>query len=208
MLFLLDSIIVLSSIFFGYFILKPDLSVFTTQVVIASAITIAIAHHFFAWRYGLYRKVWSYASIRELKAIFKAVTLSIVVVACIQLLLVQHISIRALFLTWMLHLLLIGGSRLSWRVVRDNMLKTNPENMKRTLIIGAGQAGTVVVRQMANNPDSGMKPVAFLDDDRRKQGLEIHGVSIIGNTKNVEDYVRDNDIDKIVIAILQCPSLK
>lgn len=201
MLFLLDSIIVLSSIFFGYFILKPDLSVFTTQVVIASAITIAIAHHFFAWRYGLYRKVWSYASIRELKAIFKAVTLSIVVVACIQLLLVQHISIRALFLTWMLHLLLIGGSRLSWRVVRDNMLKTNPENMKRTLIIGAGQAGTVVVRQMANNPDSGMKPVAFLDDDRRKQGLEIHGVSIIGNTKNVEDYVRDNDIDKIVIAI-------
>ncbi|MBD7909412.1 polysaccharide biosynthesis protein [Sporosarcina gallistercoris] len=205
MLFALDTFIVLSSIFFGYFILKPDLSIFTTKVVIASAIAIALAHHFFAWRYGLYRKVWSYASIGELEAIFKAVTLSIIVVAGIQLLLVQHISMRALFLTWMLHLLLIGGSRLSWRVVRDNMIRKHTKTMKRTLIIGAGQAGTIVVRQMANNPESGMQPVAFLDDDRRKHGLEIHGVSIIGSTKNIADYVSDNEIDKIVIAIPSMP---
>ncbi|MCM3756313.1 polysaccharide biosynthesis protein [Sporosarcina aquimarina] len=205
MLFALDTVIVLSSIFFGYFILKPDFHVFTKEVVIASAIAIALAHHFFAWRYGLYRKVWSYASIGELEAIFKAITLSIFVVMVVQLVLTQHINMRALFLTWMLHLLLIGGSRLSWRVVRDSMIKNNSESMKRTLIIGAGQAGTIVVRQMANNPDSGMKPVAFLDDDRRKQGLEIHGVSIIGGTQNIEDYVNDNEIAKIVIAVPSMP---
>lgn len=205
MLFVLDTVIVLTSIFFGYFILKPDVTVFTTEVVIASAITITIAHHFFAWRYGLYRKVWSYASISELEAIFKAITLSILVVMAVQLLITQHINVRALFLTWMLHLLLIGGSRLSWRVVRDNMIKNNSKTMKRTLIIGAGQAGTIMARQMNNNPESGMKPVAFLDDDRRKLGLEIHGVSIIGDTKNIADYVNDNKIDKIVIAIPSMP---
>lgn len=204
MLFTLDTIIVLTSIFFGYFILIPNSTVFTKEVVIVSAITIAIAHHFFAWRYGLYRKVWSYASIAELDAIFKAVTASIFVVMTVQFLVTQHINVRALFLTWMLHLLLIGGSRLSWRITRDSLVKKKTEHMQRTLIIGAGQAGTIVARQLINNPYSGMSAVAFLDDDRRKQGLEIHGISIIGGTKYIEDFVEDNEIDKIVIAI---PSL-
>ena len=201
LLFLLDSVIVFLSIFLGYFILRPDLVILKDEVVIMSALTIQVAHHVIAWRYGLYRKVWSYASIGELKAIFKAVTLTIVAVMAAQLLFAQDINFRALFLTWMLHILLIGGSRLSWRITRDTFVKTNEVNMKRTMIIGAGQAGLMVARQLINNPDSGMKPVLFLDDDPMKKGLELYGVKILGNTSHIAENVIDNHIDKIIIAI-------
>lgn len=201
MLFLLDSIIVFLSIFLGYFILRPDLIIFKDDIVIMSALTIQIAHHLFAWHYGLYRKVWSYASIGELKAIFKAVTFTIVVVMAAQLLFTKDINFRALFLTWMLHILLIGGSRLSWRITRDTFLKKDESRFKRTMIIGAGEAGSIIARQIRQNPDCGMKPVLFLDDDMKKRGLEIYGVKIAGGTNNIPAFVKDNDIEKIIIAI-------
>lgn len=170
-------------------------------MLLISAITIQIAHHFFAWRYGLYRKVWTYASVGELNSILKAVTFTIVIVAAVQFAMTQDIYVRALSLTWMLHILLLGGSRLSWRLVRDAITLSNEVPMKRTMVIGAGQAGTMIVRQVLQNPASGMKPVLFVDDDRTKHGLEIYGVNVVGGLERIPDYVKDNDIEKIVIAI-------
>lgn len=200
-LFFIDSLIVLISIFIGYFMLHPTDNIFSNKIVLASAITIQVAHHLIAWFYGLYRKVWSYASIGELKAIFKSVTLTIAVVMAAQLILTKDINFRALFLTWMLHILLIGGSRLSWRITRDTFRRTDEQGMMRTMIIGAGQAGTMVARQLLNNPVSGMKPILFLDDDPAKRGLELYGIKILGNTRHIEENVKDNNIEKIIIAI-------
>lgn len=76
LLMLLDSIIVLFSIYAGYFVLHPYFNVFTNDVLVVSSLTIFLAHHFFSWRFGLYRKVWSYASVGELKSIVRAVTYS------------------------------------------------------------------------------------------------------------------------------------
>ena len=204
LLFLLDSLIVLISIFLGYYILRPDMVIFTDDVILMSALTIQIAHHLFAWQFGLYRKVWSYASIGELKAIFLSVTLTIAVVMAVQFIFINDINFRALFLTWMLNILFIGGSRLSWRITRDSFRKTYDQGMKRVMIIGAGQAGMLVARQLLNNSDSGMKPVLFLDDDVKKKGLELYGIKILGCTRQIEDNVKDNNIDTIIIAI---PSL-
>src|SRR5690606_3223861 len=106
-----------------------------------------------------------------------------------------------LFLTWMLHILLIGGSRLSWRITRDTFLKRDEFETKRTMIIGAGEAGSMIVRQIKQNPDCGMKPILFLDDDKRKRGLELYGVKIAGDTKHISAFVKDNEIEKIIIAI-------
>ena len=198
---IVDSFIVVSSIYIGYFILHPYISIFSNKMLFVSVIAILIAHHLFASYYGLYRKVWSYASIGELKSIFKAVTLTIAVVAVVQIVFIQDIYLRALAVTWMLHILLIGGSRLSWRLVRDTTNHFNNAETKRTMIIGAGQAGSMIVRQVLQNPASGMKPVLFVDDDRTKQGLEIYGVKVVGSTNQIADFVKDNDIEKIVIAI-------
>ncbi|MCG7343984.1 polysaccharide biosynthesis protein [Sporosarcina sp. ACRSL] len=201
LLFLLDSLIVLVSIFLGYYILRPDKVIFKNEIILMSALTIQIAHHLFAWHYGLYRKVWSYASIGELKAIFKSVTLTIAVVMAAQFIFTKDINFRALFLTWMLHILFIGGSRLSWRITRDTFRKSHDQGMKRVMIIGAGQAGMLVARQLLNNPDSGMKPVLFLDDDMTKKGLELYGIKILGCTSHIEENVKDTNIEVIIIAI-------
>lgn len=204
MLFLMDGIIVLSSVFLGYFILKPDFSVFTMEIVITSSVTITVSYYLLARHYGLYRKMWSHASVGELEAIFKVVTFSLLIVASVQLILISDVSLRALFLTWMLLLLLIGGSRLSSRLLQAHRNTDNGAPVKNVLIVGAGKAGTLILRQLQNNPYSGMKPMVILDDDRRKHGLEILGVPIMGGTDRIEDFVTSQSINKIIVAI---PSL-
>src|SRR5699024_6815732 len=104
LLFIVDSMIVFFSLYVGHLLLNPGANVFASKTLLFSVITIQIAHHFFAWRYGLYRRAWSYASIGELKAIFKAVTFTILIVAAVQFIVVQNVFVRALILIWMFHM--------------------------------------------------------------------------------------------------------
>lgn len=168
-----------------------------------TSITLLLSHHLFASMYRLYNKAWEYASVGELVTIVKAVTLSIMATAFIQLLIINNIYVRALGLSWMLHVLLIGGSRFSWRIYRDRYIKPQVEQ-KRALIIGAGAAGTMLVRQLLKNSDAGIKPVAFIDDDPRKYKLHILGLPVVGDSKRIAKTVETLNIDKIIIAI---PSL-
>ena len=163
-------------------------------------------HHLFAVIYKLYHKVWAYASVGELLAIVKAVTLSIVATGLVQFL-VNDLSIyrRALVVTWLIHIVLIGGSRFVWRVVRDNYV-TSERGEKRTLIVGAGSAGTMVARQLQNNHEhSELFPIAFVDDDISKQRMEVYGIPVLGKIKDIKSVVEEHHIDHVVIAI---PSLR
>jgi len=85
--------------------------------------------------------------------------------------------------------------------VRDVVVKDKSIVMNRTMILGAGQAGTMIARQILSNPEYGMKPVVFVDDDKMKQGLEIYGVRVYKGTENIQQLVDMHHIDKIVIAI-------
>lgn len=189
--------------YLSYWFIHPNvLSKIPTTVVISS-ITLLCSHHIFAAIYKLYNKAWEYASIGELKQIFKAVTLSIVVTAIVQQIINHDIYVRILAIAWMLHLLLIGGSRFIWRMFRDTYI-TKTTDKKRTLIIGAGSAGTMVVRQLQHNKEADLYPIAFVDDDKNKQKLEIYNVPVVGTTNHIQEIVEENDIEHIIIAI---PSL-
>ncbi|MBM7606281.1 FlaA1/EpsC-like NDP-sugar epimerase [Metabacillus crassostreae] len=199
----LDSLIVLFSIYIGYFILNPYVSYYSLSLLTISSITLLISHHVFASIYRLYHKAWEYASVGELVAIVKAITYSIALTAAVQLVVNGHIYVRVLFITWLLHMCLIGGSRFSWRIVRDRFIKSQVET-KSALIIGAGSAGTMLVRQLLKNNDSGLTPVAFVDDDEAKRKLQIYGVTVLGKTEDIPEIVESKQIDHIIIAI---PSL-
>ncbi|MGP9043573.1 polysaccharide biosynthesis protein [Cytobacillus kochii] len=200
----LDSIIVLSAIYISYFTLHPSLQLLSSKLLLVTSISLLVSHHVFAFIYKLYDKAWEYASIGELLAIVRAVTFSIVVTIILQQLLVGHVGYRAMIMTWMLHVLLIGGSRFSWRIYRDRYIK--PQNqMERALIIGAGAAGTMLVKQLKNHPETGILPVAFIDDNRTKYKLQIHNVPVVGQSHQIIEKVDTLLIDKIIIAI---PSLK
>lgn len=201
-LIVVDSVIVLFSIYIGYFFLYPIDNPFASSYLFVSSLSIFVAHHAFAFYYGLYKKVWEYASIKELVSIALAVSFSILVVAAAQLVFTGNVMIRALLITWMLHILLIGGSRLSWRVIRDTFIQSSKRlNKKRTLIVGAGSAGMMVARQLLKNHDTPLYPVAFVDDDKNKAGLEILGLSVLYDTKQIKEHVANNEIEQIIIAV-------
>lgn len=203
LLILLDSFIVLTAVYLSYWFIHPNILSKIPTTVIISSITLLCSHHIFAAIYKLYNKAWEYASIGELKQIFKAITLSILVTAIVQQIINHDIYVRILAIAWMLHLLLIGGSRFVWRMFRDTYI-TKAADKKRTLIIGAGSAGTMVVRQLQHNKEADLYPIAFVDDDRNKQKLEIYNVPVVGTTNHIQEIVEDNDIEHIIIAI---PSL-
>ncbi|MEC3524045.1 polysaccharide biosynthesis protein [Bacillus paranthracis] len=203
LLILLDSFIVLTAVYLSYWFIHPNILSKIPTTVIISSITLLCSHHIFAAIYKLYNKAWEYASIGELKQIFKAITLSILVTAIVQQIINHDIYVRILAIAWMLHLLLIGGSRFVWRMFRDTYI-AKATDKKRTLIIGAGSAGTMVVRQLQHNKEADLYPIAFVDDDRNKQKLEIYNVPVVGTTNHIQEIVEDNDIEHIIIAI---PSL-
>ncbi len=202
----LDSLIVLSSVYISFFILHPYFNIFTAKTLLISSISLFVTHHLFAQVFHLYKKAWEYASIGELWAIFKGVSISITVTGVVQLTVFQDIYFRTLFITWLLHILFIGGSRFSWRMFRDTYFKKQQETQrKRTLIIGAGAAGTMVARQLKQNVESDLQPVAFVDDDAKKHKLEIMGIPVVGGKEVIQTAIKELNIEHIVIAI---PSLK
>lgn len=199
---LIDSCIVLSAIFLGRFLVDASIYVFTIPIVLSS-VTILLSHHIFAITFHLYKKAWEYASIGELVIIFKTVTVSIFTTSIVQAILFQDVYYRLLAVTWLLHMLLIGGSRFCWRMFRDQYL-IKYENKKRTLIIGAGSAGTMVARQLLKNNDVDLLPVAFIDDNVRKHNLDILGIPVVGGVGKISGKVEALNIEHIIIAI---PSL-
>src|SRR5690625_4785232 len=124
LLVLLDSIIVSIAIFVSFLLVYTYTSTpFDQFLVILTAITLLLFHHLYAFIYSLYNKVWAYASVGELVAIVKAITLTIVSVVVVQFIMNDFVIYRrALFVTWMLHIIMIGGSRFIWRVFRDRYI--------------------------------------------------------------------------------------
>lgn len=206
-LIILDSVIVSTAIFIAFWVVYPSYpSTLLTQELAISAVALLIFHHIFAFIYKLYNKVWSYASVGELVAIAKAITFSIIGVAVVQLIVNGSVFSRALLITWMLHILLIGGSRFVWRIFRDRYIAKDTQQKKRTLIVGAGSAGAMIARQLKNeHSNTELLPVAFVDDDMNKQKMQVYNLPVEGTTADIEEVAAEHDIEHIVIAI---PSLQ
>ena len=203
LLIALDSVLVLSAILIGFLLIETNFDIFEKQGFIFSSLTLVISYHFFAFIYHLYNKSWDYASIRELAAIIRTATWSIAFTGVVYYLFTNLFHLSTVIVTWMLLVLFVGGSRFGWRMFRSHYL-ANKSDMKNTLIIGAGAAGRMIARQLQNNAESELRPVAFIDDDPNKNRLEVLGVPIVGNSQSIVEAVEKYGIENIVIAI---PSL-
>ncbi len=199
---LIDSCIVLSAIFISRFLVEGTIYVVSFPMIISS-LTILASHYSYSILFKLYKKAWEYASIGELLIIFKVVNYSILSSIFIHLIVMPKTSFRLFSVTWLLHILLIGGSRFTWRLYRDTIAKRT-DNKKRTLIVGAGSAGTMVARQLLKNNDTDLHPVAFIDDNEKKHHLDILGIPVLGGVDQIESLVSKLSIENIIISI---PSL-
>lgn len=202
LLIITDSLVLVTAIFFSQFFLDASTNGIGLPLVYSS-ITLLVCHHLLASVYKLYKKAWEYASIGEFFIITKVITFSIIATAGVQQIIIHDIHFRLLAVTWVLHLLLIGGARLCWSIFRDRYTKQDGGH-KRTLIVGAGSAGTMLGRQLLSNRDTELLPIAFIDDDSKKLGLHILGIPVVGGVDCIEQAANELAIDHIVIAI---PSL-
>ncbi len=203
----IDSVIVTLSLFVGYYILVPYFSEFSLSILGMTAIIILICHHIFAYIFNLYHRAWVHASVRELVAVTQSVTATMIVAPVLIYILLDMTFSRLILITWMMHLILIGGSRLSWKIIHYQMKgkRTNGKGMKRTLIVGAGKGGTLLIRQMLNNKKMGMHPVVIVDDNPMLKNVEVAGgVKVEGDRHDIEHLIHKYAIQKVVVAI---PSL-
>ncbi|PTF75326.1 polysaccharide biosynthesis protein [Staphylococcus chromogenes] len=202
LLLLLDSVIVTCSIFVGYYILEPFFEGYSFRVLLLSSLILLLSHHLFAWLFDLYHRAWEYASVNELILIVKAVSASILVTALVvPVITMKPPFFRLYFITWMMHLILIGGSRLSWRLYRRMFMEDNVKKQP-TLIVGAGEGGSMMINQMYRSPYMGMEPVLVVDDDPRKQKMHIaQGVKVQGTTNDIPELIKRFRIKKVIIAI-------
>lgn len=200
----LDSTIVITAIFFSYFLLHPTLTVYSLPTLILSAITLLISHHIAAYYFHLYDRIWSVASVSELLTIVYSVTISVGTASLMQYAVQKDVYFRVMAVTWMLHIIAIGGSRFVLRVFSEQKMQSTHQQKYRALIVGAGQAGTVLAKQMRHSVNSDLIPVAFVDDDLNKQKLKVLDITVQGIVRDIPKIVEKHAIDHIIIAI---PSL-
>lgn len=151
--------------------------------------------------FGLYRGIWRFASMPDFVRIFKAVASAVGICAVLAYALTEwELVPRSIFiLHGLLLLILLGGPRFLYRWIKDHELYYRPS--LRVLIVGAGRAGEMLVRDLLRDPNRNHQPVAFVDDDPRKKGTEVRGVRVVANCEGIREVVSRLAIDQIFIAI-------
>ena len=172
------------------------------------ALVLKIPTYYF---FGLYRRLWIYASTHELRLITAAVSVASVLTSAAMLalisggLVVPGMPRSALGIDWLLSLVLIGGSRFALRVLAEPSAQPRMGRGRRALIIGAGDAGALVVRELQKSSQLSLTPAGLLDDDATKQNQEIHGVPVIGYIKDLAEILDSHPIDEVIFAIPSAP---
>lgn len=164
------------------------------------------------WALGMYRRYWRYASMWDLIAIVLASSASTVVTGGVMFGLRMTDAIpgfprTVLAIDWLLTTAVVGGVRMAVRVLAEVKAGAQQSGSmtKRVLIVGAGNAGVMVVRELHRNPQLGMRPAGFLDDEPSKWGKTILGVPVLGGLESIASYAKDCKADEIIIAIPTAP---
>jgi len=154
----------------------------------------------FAVVFRLYKRIWRYLSIGDLFLIAEVVTGGIfVTILCLNWVKGIAFPRTVVALTWFFSLALVGGSRLIWRLYCERKGALN-RGQERILIVGAGDAGEVISREIIRRPDLG-KLVGFVDDDKEKIGKRIHNRKVFGSVEDINDILEKEQINTVIIAI-------
>ena len=143
------------------------------------------------WRMRLYRGVWRYASLPDLLALVKAVTLAhlLFLPALFFLTRLELYPRSALVIGWFVLLALLGGPRFIYRLIKDGSLARVGERARGVrvpvLLVGTGDAAEAFVRAMARDPDAGYDVVGLLAEDAGKIGRRIRGVEVVGTVADL-----------------------
>ena len=153
------------------------------------------------WLFHLYRGIWRFASIPDLLRIMRAVAVGVLVSFAILFIWLRLVDIpRSVMLLYPMFLLAgLAIPRLLYRWLKDHHMGFSSTQGKRTLVIGAGHAGELLLRDLLKH--EAYMPIGILDDNERKHGMEIHGVRVLDGLHALEKYIRVLSVDLVILAI-------
>ena len=170
----------------------------------STVLIVMVAQGLVSWQVGLYRGLWRFASVPDLLNIFKASVLGLlaVVAGLFFYSRLDLVSRAALLLYPFVLTMLLGAPRLIFRAWKDQRLLRSDESAERVLILGAGQAGEALVRDLRRI--GRYQPIGFLDDAAALRGTRLQGLPILGRVNDVGRIARETGAQLLVIAM---PSL-
>ncbi len=173
------------------------------------------------YSFDLYTRYWPCATMDDLVQIVIAVAVSTVVTAALCTMTHPTLAIYGAALPrsvplidGLLTLIAVGGLRSSARILAcrnhrriEQALgqRARPEQGRRVLVMGAGEAGRLIVREMFTNPQLRLEPVGFVDDDPNKLGTRIHGLPVLGTREDIPALVREHGVQQVIIAMPRAP---
>lgn len=196
---LYDSLLLWGAAVIGGFLIGA--SIMSSSI---SFLFILVSYYLFSFYYSLYKQSWEYISIIEAGKLLKVISVSAVSGAALYFIFQQHFLLSLFITQWMAMTLSLYGARVFMNHAQAEQCQVQGK-VERTLIIGAGSAGTMLTRQLLKNAERELIPVAFIDDDEQKWNMEFYGVFVYGGLTLLNQAVKELCIDNIVIAI---PSLK
>jgi FlaA1/EpsC-like NDP-sugar epimerase len=201
---LVDAILINLALFGSFYLrfeegLPAEYSATLKNTAWIATIVLLLIFHFF----GLYKNIWRYASVRELLSIVYAVTLgSAVTVALVYFISPKRLPYTVSVLFWLVLILLVGGLRFSQRVRQENSIfSVRNKDEKKILIIGAGDAGVLALRELKKRDFQEGLPIGFIDDSKEKINLHVQGFPVLGSREDIPRVVEKYGIDEIIIAI-------
>lgn len=188
--------------FWSAFLLIAGLSLIVTPLVFKRA--------------GIYARFWRYASLDELILLSVSVTIAMMIVSLVALFvsdvlnwLVVPRSVMVIF--FCLAIPATAGPRMFARLLwRSNMRRhkannETPGTSARVLIMGAGSAGSMMVRELRENPQVEIEVVGFVDDDPLKHGVRLHGIPVLGSHHDLPRLVNEHRVTQVIIAMPSAP---
>lgn len=199
----IDLFLIIISYFLAFFLrFEMTIPAEEFQIMLLTLPIVVILRMACFWLFGLYKGMWHFASAEDLVSILKAISTSSVLIVLTLYIINQFVGYprSVFFIDWLLLVMLVGGFRFSIRLSKEIMQSSNGMG-KRILIVGAGNAGESILREMNKKRDLNYNPVGLIDDDPQKKGQKLHGVKVLGNRKDIPAVVSDYSIDEIIISI-------
>jgi FlaA1/EpsC-like NDP-sugar epimerase len=155
------------------------------------------------WFFRMYHSLWQYASIAELYKIVEACIVAEVTYLALSAILGKMMPRSCYFTSCVFLTVAMCASRFMYRIIRTFLQHyRHTAEQINIMLIGAGEAGSVLMREIANSRYlDNSKVVAIIDDDPKKVGKFIRGVKVVGNRNNIKEYARYYDVDEIIFAI-------
>lgn len=154
------------------------------------------------WKFGLYRGIWHYASLNDLRRIVLAVLLAAALIPFMLWMLRSNLVVprSVLVLNPLLLILFMGGSRILYRMWKETRFHGRMKlSSEPVLVLGAGDAAVMLSKDLAKNPE--WQLVGFLDDDSNRRGCMLDGVKVLGTLDELSRWVDHFGIKRVIIAM-------